>query len=186
MEDAERETNRCIEIIRNLLIFARTGGDQGGSLEPVDCCEIFDRVLRLLNYRTLGESVRVKKAYGGDVPKVPGNSNEIQQVFLNVMVNAFDAVAKSRNKEIEVGIQCSGDYVKVSVKDTGCGVPEELLSKIFDPFFTTKPVGKGTGVGLSVSLAIIRKLGGDIKCDSRPGEGTAISVYIPRTKKQDL
>jgi two-component system NtrC family sensor kinase len=109
------------------------------------------------------------------------DANGLQQAFLNLIGNAIDAVADSKEKKIEVRITTDEEVLRIRVADTGSGIPPEKAPDIFDPFFTTKPVGKGTGLGLSICYGIIKKIGGDIKVHSLKGQGTTFEIHIPCT-----
>jgi signal transduction histidine kinase len=102
-------------------------------------------------------------------------------VFLNLILNALDAMPRGGRLEVDVRKPHQHEYVAVMFKDNGKGMPEHILSNIFDPFFTTKQTGKGTGLGLSVSLGIAKKHGGDIRVESTPGTGTTFTVFLPIT-----
>ncbi|MDU0459153.1 MAG: PAS domain S-box protein [Geobacteraceae bacterium] len=114
----------------------------------------------------------------GDIPEIHCYPQQLNQVFLNLLVNASHAM-EGKPGSITVRTWCDGNDVNVSVTDTGCGIPAEIRQRIFEPFFTTKEVGKGTGLGLSISYDIIRKHGGDITVDSEPGQGTTFKVRLP-------
>ncbi len=111
-------------------------------------------------------------------------TNSLQQVFLNVIRNAIDAVEESEKKEIRVEACQEGDFIRVTVVDSGRGIAPENLGKIYDPFFTTKPVGQGTGLGLTISRSIIDSHEGGITCESKPGIGTAFTILLPIGKKE--
>jgi len=113
----------------------------------------------------------------GDLPLVECIPSQINQVFMNLLVNAAHAIAQHGTITLRSGRE--GDQVWISVTDTGIGISAEQLSKIFDPFFTTKPIGQGTGLGLSVSYGIINKHGGHIRVDSQPGQGTTMTISLP-------
>ncbi|MBV5349969.1 GHKL domain-containing protein, partial [bacterium] len=119
----------------------------------------------------------------GDIPKVKCFPQQLNQVFLNLLVNAAHALGDTRG-EITVRTEQEGDQVLVKISDTGCGMPEEVQRKIFDPFFTTKEVGKGTGLGLSISYDIIKKHGGSIEVESEVGRGTVFTVRLPVEAQQ--
>jgi two-component system NtrC family sensor kinase len=108
---------------------------------------------------------------------VPGVAQEINQVWLNLLLNAVDAMG--RNGTLTITVQTADSFVEVTVSDTGCGIPEEHLSKIFDPFFTTKPVGSGTGMGLHLSFQVVNNHGGQISAVSSPDRGTTFTVRLP-------
>jgi len=113
----------------------------------------------------------------GDVPPVRGASQELKQVFLNLVVNASQVV--DEGDEIRVATRAEGNRVVVEVHDEGCGIPAEQMSRVFDPFFTTKPVGEGTGLGLSISYQIVRNHKGDLSVESEVGKATCFRVELP-------
>jgi len=114
----------------------------------------------------------------GDIPPVRCLPNQINQVFMNVLVNAAHAIEESG--EIRIRTEADGDGVVITIADSGCGIPPEALGRVFDPFFTTKDVGKGTGLGLSISYDIVRKHGGTMAVESAPGEGTTFTIRLPK------
>jgi len=119
---------------------------------------------------------KVIKEYG-DLPKISCYPQQLTQVFMNLLVNASQAIEKEG--EIFIKTWYDGDYICISIGDTGCGIKEEYLNKIFEPFFTTKEVGIGTGLGLSIIYDIIKKHKGDITVESTLGKGTVFTVKIP-------
>jgi two-component system, NtrC family, sensor kinase len=112
------------------------------------------------------------------------SQTEVQQVMLNLINNAMDAMEKTGGA-IEIETRCEGDDIVIQVSDNGPGIPEAYLSRIFDPFFTTKPVGKGTGLGLSICYGIIKRMGGKIMVSSKAREGTTFHVYLPVNQGAD-
>ena len=110
--------------------------------------------------------------------------NSIQQVFLNIIVNALDALKKSEKKEMLIDIHKEGEFVEMIISDSGIGIVPEHLPRIFDPFFTTKPPGQGTGLGLSISQSIIETHEGRITCESIPGQGTTFDILLPVKRKE--
>jgi signal transduction histidine kinase len=115
----------------------------------------------------------------GELPQVRGNAVQLAQVFVNLLVNAAQAMPESGG-EIRLTTRVHDDArVRVEVRDTGCGIPAESLERIFEPFFTTKPVGEGTGLGLPISHGIIRALGGELSVESTVGEGTTFRILLP-------
>jgi C4-dicarboxylate-specific signal transduction histidine kinase len=156
----ERETKRCIDIVKNLQTFSRMKSEKEGTLESIACDEIIERVHKLLSYRIEKDGVSFEVATAPGCPNVSVDAGNIQQVFLNLIGNAVDAVKDTENRRIHIQIdQDSDEQVMVQVADTGCGIPKDIQEKIFDPFYTTKGVGKGTGLGLSVSRGIVEKAG---------------------------
>jgi CheY-like chemotaxis protein len=115
------------------------------------------------------------------IPPVAGNAARLEQVFVNVLINAIKALppAPAKPHEIEVATRCAGDRVTVAIRDTGCGIPEALRGRIFEPFFTTRDVGHGMGLGLSVSKTIVESHGGEIEVDSIENVSTTVRVHLP-------
>ena len=151
------------------------------SSELISCEEIINRVRKLLSYRLEKQQVNFSLRVTEDVPKIRVKAGSIQQVFLNLLGNALDAVKGCETRTIDVHIarEEPEGFVRVRVADTGRGIPADAREKIFDPFFTTKPVGKGTGLGLSVSHGIVEKHGGILEVASREGEGSVFTVCLP-------
>ena len=177
--DAERETKRCADIVGNLLTFSRS--DQG-SKEPFKKCSlavIMDRVFRLLNYRIVKENVTVNLSIEDNVPDIPVRQGAIQQVFLNLLGNALDALQDQKDKLIDIHLFKSDEHLVLSIRDNGSGIDPGLLDNIYDPFFSTKPPGKGTGLGLSISHSIINDHNGRIECLSSINEGTTFEIWLP-------
>lgn len=118
----------------------------------------------------------VKKEYG-DIPLTKCNPGQLNQVFMNILVNAAHAIEKQG--EITVKTWHDNGYIFISISDTGCGIPKKNINRIFEPFFTTKEVGKGTGLGLSIAYDIVKKHNGDIMVESETGKGTTFAIKIP-------
>ena len=168
-----------MDIVRNLLTFSRLEKEGEGGFLRESLPQALDRVLRLLNYRIEKENVTLICDVDSDLPLVKMKIGNIQQVFLNLLVNALDAVRNRPRKEIRISAQADGDVVRVMISDSGPGIDQALRPKIFDPFFTTKPPGMGTGLGLSVSRSIIAAHGGNIHCTETTIEGTSFEVRLP-------
>ncbi len=183
LRDAERETNRCIDIVRNLLTFSRIEQEDEEVYVKESCAVIFDRVFQLLSYRIDKDSVSITQHVAEGTSEIWVKASNMQQVFLNLISNALDALNGIRKKEIDVDICPEGEFVRVTVADNGCGIAPENVPKIFDPFFTTKRPGKGTGLGLSVSQSIVNAHGGEIRCVSEVGVGTKFKVLLPIERK---
>src|SRR5690606_2742307 len=150
--------------------------DRGNSPEPVDIRKGITDTLALLESKRRAKSVKVWVDLPDDLPKVMAVGGELNQVWLNLIENALDAVAEGGN--VVVNAAREGDKVIVKVVDDGPGVPEHIRHRIFEPFFTTKGVGKGTGLGLDVVRRLLDKHEGDVELDSRPGM-TEFLVRLP-------
>jgi signal transduction histidine kinase len=176
LEIIEKETNRCTTIIQNLLKFARQEKVDYG---PVDLNQVASDAMAIVEHQLEMNKVKLKPELTEDLPIISGNANQIQQVLINLMINAQQAM-EGRAGEVNVStVAGSNGHVQIKVGDNGPGMPEEVRTKIFEPFFTTKAVGKGTGLGLSVSYGIIQEHKGEIKVDSTPGEGTTFLITLP-------
>jgi PAS domain S-box-containing protein len=171
----KREADRAVGVIRDLLIFSRKSGP---SRSLIDVNEIVERTLRLRGYslRSAGIEVQVDL---GQVPLVPGDDQRIQQVLLNLIVNAENALQRAEIKRLVVRTEVTREGLALVVRDTGVGMTEEIRQRIFEPFFTTKEAGEGTGLGLSVSYGIVRAHGGTIAVESAPLRGTTFRVDLP-------
>lgn len=177
--DAEKEIRRCIHIVDNLLTFSRTEKVDNNRKEKANCASIIDRILRLLSYKISTDRIFITRKYAENIPDILIDVGKIEQVFLNLVNNALDALKGCSKKEIHIEMQTTGNFLRVSIADTGTGINSGDIPKIFDPFFTTKETGKGTGLGLSIVNSIIQEHGGKIECESEPGQGATFKVFLP-------
>ncbi|WP_248635510.1 sensor histidine kinase [Desulfatibacillum aliphaticivorans] len=178
MNDVVNEANRAKAIIANLLDFARESGSQ---LAPLDMAEMLKDTIALASNRLKRSKINIDFSSTDKLPRVHGDSQQLRQVFLNLILNAIDASQSGGNITVTVLPADEPHYIAVKVIDYGTGIPKHILSSIFDPFFTTKPQGKGTGLGLSMSQGIITKHGGQIRVFSQEGHGTTFTVTLPVT-----
>jgi len=174
LERVESEITRINDIIRQLLDFSRPAG---GEPDRVRLHELLRATIRILKPQPLMSDVQLDIAFDASRDTIWADPNQVQQVLLNIMMNAADAM--SQEKRLTIETSNTPDTIRIQFKDTGSGIPEEDLGRIFDPFYTTKPPGKGTGLGLSVSHKIIRNLGGIIRAENNRGTGTTITIDIP-------
>ena len=184
VERIAQSGERCRKIVEGVLLFSRS--QQGGVRTEVDIGQVIDRVVRIGEYQWKMHNVRILRETEpmppGVRPLVSADSDQIEQVLLNLLSNAVDAMPRGGTVRIALGIN-PDDAVVFSVSDEGTGIPEEIRDSIFDPFFSTKEIGKGTGLGLSISYGIVRDHGGDILLESEPGRGTTFRVILPRDGK---
>ena len=173
-----KQTFRASEIVNNLLNFSRTGATE---FVRVDLNKVVEETLSLVSHPFRTARVTVIKTLQKELPPVLGSNNRLQQVFLNLFMNARDAMPDGGM--LEVRTAANNGYVEVEVTDTGTGIPRENLLRIFDPFFTTKSTGRGTGLGLSVSYGIIKEHAGKIDVRSTPGKGTSFRLEFPAARK---
>ncbi len=185
LKDIEQETRRCSDIVRNMLTFSRMEVEGEEGYQNEDIAALVDRVLQLLAYRCRSEHVTITQSFGNDMQRVPMKINSIQQVFLNLIGNAIDALDQNEEKVIQVEGQMNDGFMEVSIIDNGSGIPADTLKKIFDPFYTTKTVGKGTGLGLSISHSICKQHGGSLECDTEVGIGTKFKLKLPIEQNGD-
>lgn len=188
----ETATNRAIAITRQLLGFAR---QNSFSPKPISINAVIENTLTIIEH-TLDKRISIRKMLSPNLPPIYGDENQLQQVFVNLAVNAADALLPKRLDSGDAFIAFSSalldksqpafqmldrdkEYVHIQVSDNGIGIPEELQKKIFEPFFTTKEVGKGTGLGLSIVYGIVKKHAGFIECESAVGKGTTFHIYLP-------
>jgi two-component system NtrC family sensor kinase len=180
LDKIAKSTFRASEIVNGLLNFSRTSTTDFG---PVDLNRVVQETLSLVEHQLKNAGVEVRAALDPGVAPVHGNAGKLQQVFLNLFLNARDAMEGGGVLEIRTSSEESGARVEVS--DTGHGIAQEHLHRIYDPFFTTKATRKGTGLGLSVSYGIIQEHGGTIEVFGRPGGGTRFQVELPWSKAAD-
>jgi len=189
------QTNRCREIVQNLLDFART---PSGEMVPLDINEVLMTSLSLVRDQSMFHGIEIETALADGLPRVNGDRSRLEQVFLNLFINASDSMPEGgkltvatklisrfpadRQEETEMERICllaSPHTVKITISDTGKGIDKAYLSHIFEPFFTTKDPGKGTGLGLSIAYGIVRKHDGFIDVESEPGQGSTFFVFLP-------
>jgi signal transduction histidine kinase/ActR/RegA family two-component response regulator len=188
LQNAMEGATRAAALTRRLLSFARS---EPLLPERVDSTDLIGGMSDLLD-RTLGERVKVEVELTRDTWPIYVDAHQLENAIVNLAVNARDAMdgqgllrISTANVSLaanEVGDVRAGEYVRISVADTGCGMPPEVLDRAFEPFFTTKPVGKGTGLGLSQIFGFAHQSGGEVGIESTVGAGTTVSIYLPRTE----
>ena len=168
--------DRCKEITYKLLSFARKTDP---TIREVELNDVVDEVIGLTSQKTRYANVSIETELNPNLPTIHASPSELQQVLLNLVNNAIDAIERPGGT-VTVATKIVGDEVVLEVRDTGKGIPEANLGRIFDPFFTTKPVGQGTGLGLPICYGIVEKMGGRITVESEIEKGTTFTVFIPR------
>ncbi len=172
-----READRAAKIVRNLLVFA---GSRRLARRAVSLPPILQKVVALRSSACRAANIEVVRHYDQKMPRVQSDPLLIHQVFLNIMMNAEQAIAAAgRPGRIEINSTCSGDRIITTVRDTGNGIPEEALPRLFEPFYTTKEVGKGTGLGLAIAYGIVAEHGGEIVAANHPDGGAVFTVELP-------
>jgi signal transduction histidine kinase len=177
LEKIERQTFRAAKIVNGLLNLSRQNVPSGGERAPVDVSAVINDVLGLLEHQLEVGRIKVRRELASPSPLVIGAEHKLQQVFLNLFLNARDAMPKGGWLSIATRVEDGRAVIEVS--DTGSGIPSEHLARIYDPFFTTKSIGQGTGLGLSITYGIVREHEGTINVESTVGQGTRFSVSLP-------
>ncbi len=172
---------RCKKIIQNLLTFSR---QDSYPLAPVDLNDVVEKVLSLVEYQINKNKITIVKNLAPGLPEIIANSQQLQQVLINFLLNARDAIEEAGREgliEITTGLRGEGNgrHLVLAVKDNGTGIDPGNLDRIFNPFYTSKEAGRGTGLGLSVSMGIAQAHGGDILVESEPGVGSVFTLVLP-------
>ena len=175
--NASHNIKLLVSIVNGLLNLSRPTSAGGGELAPVDLNGVVNDVLSLLEHQFALQHVTVRRELQSAPVIVSGLEHKLQQVFLNLFLNAKDAMPKGGWLSVTSGIRAGRAVVEVA--DTGSGIPSENLARIYDPFFTTKSIGHGTGLGLSITYGIVREHQGSIECESVVGKGTRFALEFP-------
>jgi C4-dicarboxylate-specific signal transduction histidine kinase len=176
LEKAMEQVRKATEIISHLRTFGRAAPV---SLERVEVDEVIERSLSLMHEQLRLRGIEVELDLCEDELIVLGNPIQLEQVFINLLTNARDALASSDRKLIRIATALDGEQIRITFSDTGPGIPRELEQRIFDPFFTTKEVGTGTGLGLSITYSIVKEHGGEIAVSPGRGSGAGFLIELP-------
>lgn len=174
-----KETSRCKDIVKGLLEFARPKEPE---MVAVDVNEVVDRALAIMEKQALFQNIVINKRYSS-LPKLVADASQLQQVFMNIILNAAEAMNGRGTLTITTFMDPNKKNIKIAFADTGHGISPENMARLFEPFFTTKEVGKGTGLGLAISYSIIQKHQGTIEVSSEPGKGSTFTVILPLQKE---
>jgi len=177
LEESADGAGRVMRIVQDLKTFSRSDTAQ---IARADLHQCIDSTINII-WNQIKYVAELKKEYG-DLPKVPCNVQQVNQVFMNLLVNACHAIQEKQSDElgtITVRTWADNDNAYIAISDTGCGIPDDVRRRIFEPFYTTKEVGKGTGLGLSISHEIIKKHGGELTVESEVGQGTTFTICLP-------
>jgi len=176
------QANRCSRIIKGLLGFSRRAGFE---MVEISVNDLLDNTISLVRNQARFHNIRFDIRLAPSLPLILADPNQLQQVFLNLIINAADAMNEKGVITISTRVlRTDADVLEIEITDNGPGIPEDMVGRIFEPFFTTKPVGKGTGLGLSVSYGIVKRHGGDIIVKSAPGQGASLFIRIPAQRKK--
>ncbi len=182
LEIIEKETKRCKTIIENLMKFAR---QEKVEFKSTDLNRVVEDTMAIMDHQMSINQVRLEKDLVPNLPPIRGNANQLQQVLMNLMINAQQAMDGKPGQVRVMTRRLDQGRVEVRLSDTGPGIPKEIQAKIFEPFFTTKPAGKGTGLGLSVTYGIIRDHKGEIRVEGEPGEGATFILIFPEETDEE-
>jgi two-component system NtrC family sensor kinase len=176
LEEVIRQTERCRDIVNRLLEFSRQSKTDE---ELVDMNDILEKTLSLISKQSVFFNVTIEKRYDPDLPEVLADRSQFQQVFMNLLMNAVQAMNERGTLSIVTRRDASRENIEIAISDTGCGIPQGQINRIFDPFFTTKASGQGTGLGLSIAYGIVTTHGGTITVQSETGKGSTFTIRIP-------
>jgi len=174
-----KDAQRCRDTVKELLEFAR---QTRYNIQPHDVNEAISRTLFLLENQVIFQNIETRKELSDTLPLVPTDIQQMNHVFMNIILNAADAMEGKGKLTVKTGEVPGENIVRIEISDTGHGIPEDTLPHIFEPFFTTKEEGKGTGLGLSLVYGIIESHGGNIRAKSKAGEGTIFIIDLPLSK----
>jgi two-component system NtrC family sensor kinase len=180
LENIVQQTTRCRNIVRGLLDFAR---QRKPHKKEWNVHTLIDQTLTLIEKQARFQNIKIVKEFKIDIPLLFIDADQILQVFMNIVINAADAMSGDGGT-LTIKTNMKDGIAEVSFTDTGCGMPKEHLSKLFAPFFTTKETGKGTGLGLAISYGIIQSHNGEIEVESEVGKGSTFRIKLP-IEKQD-
>jgi histidine kinase len=183
-EEIDSHVDRATKIINHMREFGRKSDKR---LDPISVNEVLNKTSEIFSQQLKARGIEVVWDLADDLPPVRADANRLEQVFINLLINARDAIeekAQARphlkgEKKIYLSSRRRDRFVQIEVRDTGKGIPRALVGKIFEPFFTTKEVGKGTGLGLSISYQIVQDFGGTIRAQSLEGDGSAFIIRFP-------
>jgi hypothetical protein len=184
LEKIERQTFRAAKIVNGLLNLSRPGTAASTDVTAVDVNVVIADILSLLEHQFQLQRVAVRRELSEQPVAVIGAEQKLQQVFLNLFLNAKDAMPKGG--WLSVATRSDNGQAVVEISDTGSGIPSEYLARIYDPFFTTKAIGQGTGLGLSITYGIVREHDGTIDCESSVGQGTRFTLRFPLAPAERL
>lgn len=185
LQTIEKQTQNCKKIVEDLLNFARKTGTH---MAEVKVNQALEAVIDVVRNQLELDNITIRTQFDGQLPDIAGDAEKLKQVFMNMLINARQAIGKNGQITVTTGLDPAGGSVTIAFRDDGPGIAPDLQDKIFDPFFTTKPTGQGTGLGLSVSYGIVEDHQGDIEVTSEAGQGAEFKIRLPiarRAAEQD-
>lgn len=181
LEKIVKETTRCKNIVKGLLQFARPKEPET-TLTNVN--DILDKALSLMESQAIFQNITIKREYSSSIPRIIADNTQLQQVFINIIINAADAMEGRGVLTLKTSLGEDEQHIEISITDTGHGIMKEDMKRLFEPFFTTKEVGSGTGLGLAISYSIIQKHDGIIEVQSQKGKGSTFTIKLPLRKEE--
>jgi len=183
LERISRDAQRCSNIVKELLTFSRQTGNE---MHPRDINHVLEETLLILENQTLFQNILIKKDLQKSLPLVPLDIQKIKHVFMNIFLNAADAMENKGVLSLSTRLGSRKDRIIIKICDTGTGIPKDILVKIFDPFFTTKEQGKGTGLGLSLAYRIVEDHGGKINAENNDKRGAAFRIELKTASRDTM
>jgi C4-dicarboxylate-specific signal transduction histidine kinase len=180
LEKAMEQVQKATEIISHLRTFGRAA--TAITVQRVDVDDVIERALSLMNEQLRLRAIEVELDLSPEELVVLGNPIQLEQVFINLLTNARDALSETPERKIRISSRLDGEEIQITLSDSGDGIPEQIQSRIFDPFFTTKEVGAGTGLGLSITYSIVKEHGGEIALAASP-RGALFEIILPLAKE---
>jgi two-component system NtrC family sensor kinase len=174
-----KQTNRAGRIVKDLLEFARQSEPE---MRMLNINDVLTKAISIITHPAELQNIKLLTDLSPELPYIQGDSDKLEQVFVNIMINALQAMQDGGKLTVCTRMTQDSGFVEIEISDTGCGIPQEHLSKLFDPFFSTKSTGEGTGLGLSVTLGIVEKHDGTIDVKSQVGEGSTFVIRLPIEK----
>ena len=176
------DAQRCRDTVKELLEFARQGSQ---FMKPVDINSSLSRTMFLMEKQTLFQNIDIAWDMQEHLPPAHADIQQLNHMFMNIIINAAQAMEGKGSLEFKTRLSNDKEYIGIDIKDTGPGIPEDILKQIFEPFFTTKEEGKGTGLGLSMVYSIVENHGGTISVKSKVGKGTTFAIKLPVAKNTE-
>jgi len=186
IEYIEKEAKRCKAIVENLLLFSRKALAVREPKDVIDIKQLIENTLSIIRHQLELQNVKLTTNYEPKLPSISGNANQLQQAFTNIIINAQHAMPKGGELHIRVNTKMENrkEHLKISFKDTGCGIPKKNLEKVFEPFFTTKEDWQSIGLGLSICYQIIKEHKGTITAESKVGKGSTFTITLPASSSK--
>jgi len=184
LKDIEQQSKRCKAIIQSLLKFSRASVKE--DFEPIDVNSVLKETFTFVNHQLEKHKVKLEEVLSPSLPRISGNTSQLQHVFTNLILNAIQAMLDGGKLRVLTKISEDKKSLEISFADTGKGISKENLSKIFEPFFTTRKAEQRIGLGLSVSYGITKDLGGNIEVESTVGQGTTFTVILPLRREAEI